>query len=288
MTNKRPAKRPQYKAGKPVRTGGSNRVWWIVTAVVVVIGLALVVAVASGSKSAKTDQPAAKALVAKVTSVPKSVFAKVGAGTATVTPKPITAPALTAGGKPQILYVGAEYCPYCATQRWPMVIALSRFGSFTGLKTTQSSSTDVFPNTATFTFHGASYSSRWITFVGVETASNVRQGDGYAPLDKLTPQQEEIFMTYNAPPYTESVGSIPFIDFGGKFLLVGASYDASVLTGKSAEEIADALSDSTTPISKGAIGAANTFTAAICSLTNGQPASICADPTITKIQATLK
>ena len=46
---------------------------------------------------------------------------------------PLTAttgqPALTSGGKPEILYVGAEYCPYCAAERWAMVVALSRFGT---------------------------------------------------------------------------------------------------------------------------------------------------------------
>ncbi len=32
-------------------------------------------------------------------------------------------PALTSGGKPQIVYMGAEYCPYCAAERWAMVVA---------------------------------------------------------------------------------------------------------------------------------------------------------------------
>ncbi len=38
--------------------------------------------------------------------------------------------------------MGAEYCPFCAAQRWAMVNAFSRFGTFTGLTTTHSSSTD--------------------------------------------------------------------------------------------------------------------------------------------------
>ncbi|WP_406054460.1 hypothetical protein [Kribbella sp. NBC_00889] len=28
-------------------------------------------------------------------------------------PTAITAPALTANGKPKVLYIGAEFCPYC-------------------------------------------------------------------------------------------------------------------------------------------------------------------------------
>jgi hypothetical protein len=88
---------------------------------------------------------------------------------------------LTANGKPLVVYVGAEYCPYCAAERWAAVIALSRFGTFSGLGQTHSSSTDVYPNTATLSFHGASYTSQYLQFQGVETQSNQPQGTGYAP-----------------------------------------------------------------------------------------------------------
>jgi hypothetical protein len=288
VSNKRPT-RPAQKPGRtPVRPEGPNRVWLIAGAVVVVIGLALVATLASKPKATKKDQPVTRALLANVTSVSASVFENVGSGTAIAAPKRITAPALTQNGKPEILYVGAEYCPYCATERWPMVIALSRFGTFTGLKTTHSSATDVFPNTSTFSFHGATYRSQWIAFSGVELETNQRQGDGYAPLDTLTAAQEQTFGTYDAPPYESSSGGIPFIDFGGKFLVSGVSYDPGVLSGKTAAQIAAALADPTTAISKGAIGTANNLTAAICSLTGNQPAAVCGTPTITRIESKLR
>jgi hypothetical protein len=169
-----------------------------------------------------------------------------------------------------------------------MVVALSRFGTFTGLRTTHSAGADVFPNTATFSFHGATYQSRWISFTGVEMESNVRQGDGYAPLDTATSAQQAILTTYDRAPYvgtSSTGGGIPFIDFGGKFLVSGATFDPAVLQGKSADEIATALSDPTSKIALGAIGAANTFTAAICTLTHNQPAAVCTSPAITKLQA---
>lgn len=267
---------------------GRGRIFWIISTVVVVIGLALVIALASGTRKTKHEQLAPAALVKQVTSLPPSVFARVGNGTAVAAPKPVTAPALTVGAKPEIVYIGAESCPYCATERWPMVIALSRFGTFEKLKVTQSSSTDVFPSTATFSFHGATYRSTWIAFAGVELQSNKRQGDAYAPLDKLTAPQQRLVDTYDAPPYTTSNGGIPFIDFGGRFLIHGATFDPSVLQGKSEAEIADALGDPTSAISKGAVGVANTFTAAICSLTHDQPASVCADPGIQQLESSLK
>ncbi len=267
----------------------TSRAPWIIAAVVVVIGVAAVAAIASGRHGAANDQLAPAALVTKVTSLPATVFDTVGTGDAKPAPTPITAPALTSGGKPQILYVGAEYCPYCATERWPMVIALSRFGTFSGLRTTHSSSTDVFPNTQTFSFHGASYESNWIAFTGVEMQSNQRQGDGYASLDTLTPAQQQVFDTYDRAPYVgtdpASSGAIPFIDFGGKFVSAGATYDPAVLQGKSATEIADALSNPAGDIARGAVGAANSFTATICKLTKNQPAVVCSDPAITKIEA---
>lgn len=256
---------------------------------VVVIGVAAVASARSGSQSTSSEQLAPASLVTKTTSVPTSVFDAVGTGTAHPAPTPINAPALTADNKPEILYMGAEYCPYCATERWPMVIALSRFGTFSNLKTTHSSGNDVFPNTETFSFHDASYQSPYISFTGVEMQSNQQQGDSYATLDTPTAQQQEILDTYDRSPYvgtaTSSSGGIPFIDFGGRFVSGGATYDPSVLQGKSANEIASALSDPTSKIAQGAVGAANTFTAAICSLTKNQPASVCTSPAITKIQA---
>jgi hypothetical protein len=172
-----------------------------------VIGVAAVAAVRSGSHSTGTDQLASASLVTKTTSVPTSVIDAVGTGTAHPAPTPISAPALTTNNKPEILYMGAEYCPYCATERWPMVIALSRFGTFSNLKTTHSSGNDVFPNTATFSFHGASYQSRWISFTGVEMQSNQQQGDGHATLDTPTIEQQQILGTYDRAPYLGTTAS---------------------------------------------------------------------------------
>ena len=56
-----------------------------------------------------------------------------------------------------MIFVGAEYCPYCAAERWSMIMALSRFGTFTGLKEMSSESNDVDPDTSTFTFVDSSY-----------------------------------------------------------------------------------------------------------------------------------
>ncbi len=78
-------------------------------------------------------------VVKTVTSVPASTLDTVGAGSGIIArPESITGTALTENGKPEMLYIGAEYCPYCAAERWAMIVALSRFGTFTGLSTIHS------------------------------------------------------------------------------------------------------------------------------------------------------
>ena len=179
---------------------------------------------------------------------------------------------LTDAGKPLVLYIGAEYCPFSAAERWPMVIPLSRFGRFSGLQMTRSASNDAFPNTPTFSFHGATYVSNYLTFQAVELRT--RTG---GLLDPLTAEQQQIFTTYDAAPYTSKPGTIPFVDFGGKYLVNGATYDAGALSGKTADQIATLVLDPNSAVAKAVIGSANTITAAVCDLTKNQPANVCAD-----------
>jgi thiol-disulfide isomerase/thioredoxin len=264
--------------------------WVAVVAGLVVIGALVIVVATRKSSEGKGPTPgvASTAVVSKVTSLPTSLIGSVGVGTANL-PKAITAPALTKDGKPLVVYFGAEYCPFCAAERWGMVIALSRFGTFTNLGSTHSSSTDVYPSTQTFSFHGATYTSTYLAFEGIELQGNELSGGKYPTLDTPTAEQEVLITTYDAPPYvaSASTGSIPFIDLGGRYLVSGASYNPGVLAGKTLDEIATALADPSSAISKGAVGTANALTAAICGITGDQPAAVCTDPAIVAIRRQL-
>lgn len=146
-----------------------------IVAIVLVVAVLIGVRVGAGAASPKPGQSAAAANVAvvgEVTSVPAAALNAVGAGSVSALPAAITGAPLTANGKPRVLYVGAEYCPYCAAERWAVVVALSRFGTFANLGQTASSPSDVYPSTATLTFHGASYTSNNLAFTGAETQSN--------------------------------------------------------------------------------------------------------------------
>ncbi len=196
-------------------------------------------------------------------------------------PKPIKAAALSAGGKPSVLYVGAEYCPYCAAERWAMVQALSRFGTFHNLGATHSAARDVFPNTPTFSFHGASYTSDYLAFTGKEIESNQVQGSGYAPLDTLTSSENAVFTRYSQN------GGFPFVYLAGRYVVNGVQYDPTVLQGMSMTQIADALRDPASPVAKAVDGTANALTAALCNLTGGRPGTVCGNPAVAALRSQL-
>ena len=260
-------------------------------AVVAIVVIALVIAALQGGKDITGQSATAldQATFAKLTSVPATALDTVGVGTSDNAPTTIDAPALTKDGKPRVLYVGAEYCPYCATERWPVVVALSRFGTWNNLSASFSApAPEVNPNTATVTFHGATYSSQYVSFTGYETSTNKQTNGQWGKLDTLEGEDLALFQKYNAPPYVQSNGAIPWINLGGTSIQAGASYNSSVLLNKTQAEIAAALSDPTTDIAKGVNGAANVLTAQICKSTNQQPTAVCTSPGVVAAAATLK
>jgi hypothetical protein len=267
----------------------------IASGAVVVVVVFVIVAVtgksSSSSSSSSANGPTGAALskvVADTTSVPASTLAAVGAGTVATPPTSINGTALTSGGKPEMLYIGAEYCPYCAFERWGMIVALSRFGTFKGLSTTHSSSTDVYPNTPTWTFYKSTYTSKYLAFTPVEETTNqpASNGQGYVPLQSPTAAQEALIAKYDAPPYVASAskGAIPFVYLGGHYLITGASALPSVLTGKSWATIASSLHDPSTSVAKAVNGTANFITAAICKMTSNQPSNVCTS-SVTALQS---
>jgi Domain of unknown function (DUF929) len=254
----------------------------IVAVAAVVIVLAVVKSSsAPGTASAASEGPTGAALhslVADVTSVPASVLDTVGGGDlAADGMTKVNGTPLTSDGKPELLYIGANFCPYCAAERWAMIIALSRFGTFSGLSTTHSSTTDVDPDTPTFTFYGSSYTSKYLSFVPVEETTNYRQGNSastsvpYVTLQTPTAAEQSLLTQYDPS------SGIPFIDIGNKYVEVSnlAPYGPQDLTGLSWTQIAAALRDPSSAIAQGIDASANYLTAGICEMTGNQPASAC-------------
>jgi thiol-disulfide isomerase/thioredoxin len=220
------------------------------------------------------------AVVGKVTSVPASALDAVGNGSGSVTAKPttISGSTLTENGKPEMFFMGAEYCPYCAAERWAMIVALSRFGTFKGLATVHSAvengagDAEPDPDTPSFTFLHATYSSPYLSFTPVEIETNIPDSSTgeYTTLQTPTKAEQAIVDKYDG-----STGPIPFIDFGNHYMISGVSYNPGVLDGLSWSTIATDLSNPSSPVAQAVDGTANYITAAICKITGNQPASAC-------------
>jgi hypothetical protein len=255
------AQRQAEKRRRMIAIGG------VAIALLAVLGIIIGAVVHSGNKSkqAAGSNGALPASVQANLSVPASVLAQVGiGGSSTQALKPVTGPALTAGGKPEMLYIGAEWCPYCAAERWAMTVALRRFGTFSPLRGIHSSSSDVYPNTSTLTFYRSTYTSKYLVFTPVEN-----QDVNKNLLQTPTQAQKALWAKYEPPG-----DGYPFIDIGNRWVAT-VTYNPQVLQGLTWSQIAADLHNPSSPVAQGANGSANLFTAAICRITGDQPTSVC-------------
>ncbi len=178
---------------------------------------------------------------------------------------------ITVDGKPTVVYVGAEYCPFCGATRWAMILALMRFGDFSTLHYMTSSSSDVYPSTPTFTFYNSTYTSSYITFLSTETTTNAEQ-----PLQTLTGISNATFTTYDT-------AGIPFIDFANVSVQSGSSYSPGLIYKLSWWQIIAQLNNPNSTVTQSIIGSADVFTAQICAIDNYTPSNVCSAPYISKI-----
>jgi hypothetical protein len=297
MQQTRERRPPGHRAARRAQEQAAARQRRFVTiaAAVIVLALAVLIVVrlvssSTSSGAAAASGPAPASVVDAVTGVTASTLSGVGRGTVAQLPTPVRTDIQRGpNGLPLVTYMGAEYCPFCAGERWPLIVALSRFGTFDNLQLSHSASNDVYPNTPTFSFVGSSYSSPYLDFSPVELQSNVPSGNGYQQLQTPTPAQTTLLQTYDAAPYVpaSSAGSIPFIDFAGQYLVSGASFDVGTLRGMTQQQVADALQDPSTPQAQAILGSANALTAAICSATGNQPTNVCSDPAVAALQSSM-
>lgn len=250
-----------------------NRIIYIAAGIIVVVLVAAFLLTGGSTSAYSNNQPVSAAQLQQLEGIASnySLANRVGIGSTVPYggtpqyPTPVVAPKLTNNSKPEVLYIGAEYCPYCAVTRWGLILAMMRFGSFNNLTYMASTPNDRFPDTPTFSFRYASYSSNLLSFVSVETQD--RSG---SPLQQPTQFEGELFSAYD-PETTicPSGGCIPFIDFANSSVQVGAMVSPQLLAGDTQLQVIAALSNSSSQISQAVIGNANVFTAYICKSSPG-------------------
>lgn len=272
--------------GRNYRRSEARRPWGLISGVLGAVALFVIVVVVldltlTGNLKQDTQVlPAPASLVGSLTSIPISTLEAVKTGT--ISNPPVNIPAadkaapLSSGGLPEVGYVGAEFCPYCALQRWSLVIGLSHFGTWSNLHLIRSSVYETQSNLATFSFaYGAKLSSPYVAFVGREYQNNVslhHNGQPYGSLQALPTTLATAFSTI------DSGGGYPFLDYGGKMAQVGSeasTADVAALQGLTWDQIAQQLHNPKSAVAKEILGGANYVIAATCLISGQRPGAIC-------------
>ncbi len=186
---------------------------------------------------------------------------------------------VTLEGNPYFLYVGAQFCPFCAAERWSIVKALSNFGSWQNLTGEKSSDGSVVPeaflNIPTYNFLGATYTSSFITFTHKEIGD--RNGKPI-PGEELSDFEKQWNDKYNPR------GGVPFVFINGQYVQQTSGFSPGLLSGKTYEQVkADLESNANVAYVTAINKEADIITAYLCKATGNQPSNICNDPRITQL-----
>lgn len=267
------------------RKRSASKPWWMYgTAGIVVVALVVVLLIAAlghsdhatSTTTADVGAPVPSAVLRNLTTIPSKVWEQ-QQPTANMAPQVVATKASAT-----FLYIGADGCPYCAAERWAIIVALSRFGTFSHLHLMLSASNDAYPDTPTFSFYGASYHSAYVKASLMEILGRTLGPQGFSPnLAKLSASQEAILTKYDAPPYVPSgsAGSIPFVLVGGRFLWVGTAVPPAEIHGNW-DTVSAAVHRGTGSPASAVLSSANALTAAICASDGDKPTTVCSVPVI--------
>jgi hypothetical protein len=255
-----------------------NRRWGLLSiGLVVVVVAALVIVKVAGNGNSGGDQasppagtPVPAATLSKIASVPLSTLAAAPlGGIINSIQSSGGGHALMSNGKPELLFIGAEFCPHCAAERWAVFVALSKFGTFSPNPGRLHSATQD-GNVPTLTFYGTTYSSPYFSFTPIEVYTNKPAQTGYAPLQTPTRAQANLWQSVGG-------GSFPFLDLAGKASLAGAQYSYLPLQNLPFSAVASQVGDNSTQIGADIDASSYQLIRSICrSLSSSKPASVCA------------
>ena len=179
----------------------------------------------------------------------------------------------TENGKKLVYFMGAYFCPYCASERWAIREALKIFGDWKNSEYDKSAESDEkYLNVPTISFHKSNYSSKYVEFQSMETADryfnpiNQEQEDSYDVLENYNPDQ-----------------IIPFLLIDGQFMQVGSGINAKIIEGMDHKDVEKELSIADSKIGSEIRKESEYITALICwSLKNDL--NLCKNDAIKKLQ----
>jgi hypothetical protein len=244
----------------------------------------LVVPAAQAATRSDGSVPAPAQITQLVTGVPAATLNRVGAGDSR---NPITSTVfgiskgnghLMSDGKPEVVVVALAWCPHCAANSWGLAVALSRFGTLTGLGELNTGTHFCkvaedpcnlnpllcFPYTDGLSFLHAAYHSPYISF-----ASVVLQAVNGHKVQKPTRREEHSLFTVHL------ANTAPALDIAGALGFGGSGYDPGTLAHMSWSQIAGSLANPHNRVAREVDGLANLWTAAICTATKGRPGNVC-------------
>jgi len=174
-------------------------------------------------------------------------------------------------GKLFVFFMGAEYCPYCAAERWAIVRALSKYGQWTGLKQTMSAARDEpFLNLPTYDLIEATYTSQHIEFVAREIKDRE-----FKPLQKLLKTEEKLVRKYNPEK------KIPFLLIGGRFMQIEAGFSPKIFIGHTFRQTETELKKIESDIRKTIDDEASIISALLC--ISGLPPELCKETVVAEL-----
>lgn len=173
-------------------------------------------------------------------------------------------PLKQSSGKSLIFFMGAGFCPYCASERWAIVRALNNFGSWQGLiENTSAEHDEKYLSIPTLDFSRAKYTSDYVDFIGRETADR-----NFEPLQELTEKDYEIIDAFDPDQI------IPFLLIDGQFMQVGSGYSPKLLQGLGHAKVKAEIENFASSLGKAIKTETDNITALICKSIAGR-ANVC-------------
>jgi hypothetical protein len=168
-------------------------------------------------------------------------------------------PLRRASGKTLIFFMSAGFCPFCASERWAIVSALSNFGSWQGLADTDSADhNEKYLNIPTYSFDAVKYTSDYVEFVGHEIADR-----NFEPLQELDERDNEILDAFNPDQI------VPFLLIDGQFMQVGSGYSPQILEGMNHAKVKEEVQNPASIVGKAIKTEADNIAALICKSLGG-------------------